>query len=43
MIEMASEIGDGVIFNLWPKRALPKMLEHVRIGAERAGKDWKKN
>ena len=40
MIEMASEYGDGVIFNLWPKRALPKMLEHVRIGAERAGKDW---
>ena len=42
MIEMASEFGDGVIFNLWPKRALPKMLEHVRIGAERAGKDWQK-
>ncbi|MBV1904759.1 MAG: LLM class flavin-dependent oxidoreductase [Pseudomonadales bacterium] len=41
MIEMAAEIGDGVIFNLWPKRALPKMMEHVRIGAERAGKDWK--
>jgi len=41
MIEMAAEIGDGVIFNLWPKGALPKMMEHVRIGAERAGKDWK--
>ena len=40
MIEMAAEVGDGVIFNLWPKRALPKMMEHVRIGAERAGKDW---
>lgn len=39
MIEMAAEIGDGVIFNLWPKKALPKMMEHVRIGAERAGKD----
>lgn len=39
MIEMAAEVGDGVIFNLWPKRALPKMMEHVRIGAERAGKD----
>lgn len=38
MIEMAAEHGDGVIFNLWPKRALPRMLEHVRIGAERAGK-----
>jgi probable F420-dependent oxidoreductase len=41
MIEMAAEFGDGVIFNLWPNRALPKMMEHVRIGAERAGKDWR--
>jgi len=39
MIEMAAEIGDGVIFNLWPTRALPKMIEHVAIGAERAGKN----
>jgi len=39
MIEMAAEVGDGVIFNLWPKRALPKMMEHVRIGAAKAGKD----
>ena len=41
MIEMAAEVGDGVIFNLWPRCALPKMMEHVRIGAERAGKDWR--
>ncbi len=41
MIEMAAEIGDGVIFNLWPKRALPKMIEHVHAGAMRAGKDPK--
>lgn len=40
MIEMAAEVGDGVIFNLWPKSVLPKMMEHVRIGAERAGKNW---
>jgi len=40
MIEMAAEVGDGVIFNLWPQGALPKMMEHVRIGAERAGKNW---
>ncbi|MFB3079951.1 MAG: LLM class flavin-dependent oxidoreductase, partial [Lysobacterales bacterium] len=40
MIEMAAEFGDGVIFNLWPCSALPKMMEHVKIGAERAGKDW---
>ncbi|HIG39366.1 MAG: LLM class flavin-dependent oxidoreductase [bacterium] len=39
MIEMAAETGDGVIFNLWPKGALPRMMEHVQIGAERAGKD----
>ena len=41
MIEMAAEHGDGVIFNLWPNAALPKMMEHVKIGAERAGKDWR--
>jgi probable F420-dependent oxidoreductase len=41
MIEMAAEVGDGVIFNLWPKGALPKMMEHVKIGADRAGKDWR--
>ena len=41
MIEMAAEVGDGVILNLWPQRALPKMMEHVKTGAERAGKDWR--
>jgi probable F420-dependent oxidoreductase len=41
MIETAAELGDGAVFNLWPRRALPKMMEHVRIGAERAGKDWR--
>jgi len=40
MIEMAAEIGDGVIFNLWPQRALAKMIDHVKVGAEKAGKDW---
>ncbi len=38
MIEMAAEIGDGVCFNLWPQKALPRMMEHVEIGAKRAGK-----
>ena len=38
MIEMAAEYGDGVVFNLWPKNALPKMMEHVETGARRAGK-----
>lgn len=40
MIEMAAEVGDGVIFNLWPQGALPKMMEAVKRGAEKAGKDW---
>ena len=35
-----AEVGDGVIFNLWPQSALPKMMEHVKIGAERGGKNW---
>lgn len=40
MIEMAAEIGDGVVFNLWPKGALPKMIEAVKRGSEKAGKNW---
>ena len=31
-------MGDGVVFNLWPKKALPKMMEHVEIGARNGGK-----
>ncbi|HZD26314.1 MAG TPA: LLM class flavin-dependent oxidoreductase [Alphaproteobacteria bacterium] len=41
MIETAAEFADGVIFNLWPRRALPKMIEHVAVGAKRAGKEPK--
>lgn len=41
MIEMAAETGDGVIFNLWPQRALPQMIEHVKLGAQRANTDWR--
>lgn len=40
MLEMAAQYGDGVILNLWPKSALPKMLEHIRAGTERAGKNF---
>lgn len=40
MIEMAAEVGDGVIFNLWPKGALPKMIDAVKAGAAKAGKNW---
>lgn len=39
MVETAAEIADGVILNLFPRSALPKIMEHVAIGAERAGKD----
>jgi probable F420-dependent oxidoreductase len=38
MLEMAGEFGDGVILNLFPVSALPRMLEHIEIGAKRAGK-----
>jgi probable F420-dependent oxidoreductase len=38
MIETAAEIADGVILNLFPRAALPRIMEHVAIGAERAGK-----
>lgn len=41
MIEMAAEVGDGVIINLWPRSALPRILDHVRAGAARTGKDWR--
>jgi probable F420-dependent oxidoreductase len=38
MLETAAEFSDGIILNLFPKDALPKMMEHIKIGAERAGK-----
>ncbi|WP_170287311.1 LLM class flavin-dependent oxidoreductase [Halioglobus maricola] len=39
MLETAAEIGDGVILNLYPRSALPKILGHIRDGAERAAKN----
>jgi probable F420-dependent oxidoreductase len=39
MLELAGEIADGVILNFMPVEAVPRMLEHVRIGAARAGRD----
>ncbi|MCW5891666.1 MAG: LLM class flavin-dependent oxidoreductase [bacterium] len=39
MLELAGEIADGVILNFMPVDAVPRMLEHVRRGAERAGRD----
>lgn len=38
MLELAAGIGDGVIINLFPRRALPRIREHIRRGAEGAGK-----
>ncbi len=38
MLEAAAEFSDGVILNLFPKDALSKMMGHIQIGAERAGK-----
>jgi alkanesulfonate monooxygenase SsuD/methylene tetrahydromethanopterin reductase-like flavin-dependent oxidoreductase (luciferase family) len=39
MLEVAGEIADGVILNFMPVDAVPRMLAHVRAGAERAGRD----
>src|SRR5437867_9721089 len=39
MLELAGEIADGVILNFMPVEAVPRMLEHVRKGAARAGRD----
>jgi probable F420-dependent oxidoreductase len=39
MLELAGEIADGVILNFMPVEAVPRMLDHVRRGAERAGRD----
>jgi probable F420-dependent oxidoreductase len=37
MLELAGELGEGVVLNLFPAEALPRMLEHVEAGARRAG------
>ena len=39
MLELAGELADGVILNFMPVEAMPRILEHVRIGAARAGRD----
>ena len=39
MLETAAEIGDGVILNLYPRSALPKIIEHIHAGAQKAGKE----
>jgi alkanesulfonate monooxygenase SsuD/methylene tetrahydromethanopterin reductase-like flavin-dependent oxidoreductase (luciferase family) len=39
MLRLAGEIGDGLIVNLFPVTALPKMLAAYRDGAAAAGRD----
>ncbi len=39
MLELAGELADGVVLNFMPADAVPRMLAHVRAGAERAGRD----
>jgi probable F420-dependent oxidoreductase len=43
MLETAGEIGDGLILNLFPPRALPGILTAYRRGAERVGRDVSKH
>ena len=38
MLELAGEVADGVILNLVPLQALPRMLAHIEAGAKRAGR-----
>jgi probable F420-dependent oxidoreductase len=39
MLELAAELGDGVILNLFPRRALAKIRDHILAGAARGGRD----
>jgi probable F420-dependent oxidoreductase len=39
MLRVAGEVGDGVIVNLFPAEALPRMIAEVEAGAAKAGKD----
>ena len=39
MLEMATQVGDGVILNLWPKGALEKMMRVKADAARACGKD----
>lgn len=39
MLELAGEVGEGLIINFMPVSAMPKILGAYRAGAERAGRD----
>ena len=38
MLRLAGEVGDGVAVNLFPARALPRMIAEMAAGAAKAGK-----
>jgi probable F420-dependent oxidoreductase len=39
MLETAGELADGVLLNYVPEQAIPQVLDAVRRGAERSGRD----
>ena len=39
MLELAGEVGEGLIINFMPVEAMPKILGAYRAGAQRAGRD----
>jgi len=43
MLELAGEIGDGLILNLFPVTAMPSILAAYRRGAARAGRDARRD
>jgi len=43
MLELAGELGEGLIVNLFPVTALPKILDVYRRGASKAGRDASKD
>ena len=38
MLELVGEIADGVVLHLCPLEVVPRMLDHIRAGAEKAGR-----
>ena len=41
MLRLAGEVGDGVAVNLFPARALPRMITEIEAGAAKSGKSAK--
>ena len=39
MLDLAGEIGDGVVLNLFSRGSLPRLVEGFRAGLDRAGRD----